>query len=285
MSDEVGPTPERPPSAAPGSVTGPAREGLSDAERAAALTAGRAPIPTKFIAWTVAALLALGLGGTLVEHFFGNVGLPSRQGSHGPTTTAAPGGPMESALDAFMGLRQIGSAQATPFTLTDQTGAAWSLRGARGRVVVLGFYGATCHDICPVLGDEVKQARALLGTNATRVEFVIVNTDPHALASDATPAALAVPGLAGLAGVHFLNGTLNQLNAVWSAYGVQVRVGAKASQVVHNDVMFFITPRGHLVAQVTPFANETHSGRYLLDAGERHRFARGIAQTAASLVG
>src|SRR5487761_2612308 len=251
MSDEVGPTPERPPSAAPGSVTGPAREGLSDAERAAALTAGRAPIPTKFIAWTVAALLALGLGGTLVEHFFGNVGLPSRQGSHGPTTT----------------------------------GAAWSLRGARGRVVVLGFYGATCHDICPVLGDEIKQARALLGTNATQVEFVIVNTDPHALARDATPAALTVPGLAGLTGVHFLNGTLNELNAVWSAYGVQVRVGAKASQVVHNDVMFFITPRGHLVAQVTPFANETHSGRYLLDAGERHRFARGIAQTAASLVG
>jgi cytochrome oxidase Cu insertion factor (SCO1/SenC/PrrC family) len=256
---------------------------LSDDERAAALSAPRAPIPTKFIAWTVAALVVLGLGGTVVEHFFGNVGLPTSHPSTGLSAPTHPGGPLQTGLDAVIGLKAISTAEAPTFTLTDPAGLAWRLRAQRGRIVVLAFYGAGCRDICPVLGAEIKQADALLGARRAAVTFAIVNTDPFALAPSATPPALTRPGLLGETNVTFLTGSLPQLTRVWSAYGVQVRVGTNADQVAHNDVLYFVSARGRLVALATPFASEDHHGRYYLGASETRRFARGLAAATASL--
>ena len=261
---------------------------MSPAERSAALRAGRTPVPPKFILWVAVTFVILGGGGVILEHYFGNVGQPSAltaTSSALPPTPTNPGGPsLSSTLSAFIGLKQIAHAQASSFTLRDQANRSWSLAQAKGSVVVLTFYNVNCDDVCPVLGGEIKQAQALLGAKASRVDFVIVNADPNHFTLNTSPAALTVPQLANVPRVFFLTGPLLQLNAVWINYGVSVKVGALASQVAHNDVMYFIDPSGRLRDLAVPFANENHAGVYSLSPADISRFAKGIAQTAGSLV-
>ncbi len=274
--------------------------GLNEEQRAAAFTQtyasraeGGAPrvgpsrIPPKFVLVVALAFVVLGLGGSVLEHYYGNAG----QGSPTPTTVVAlplvpvaPAGPqLGASTKALMGLKEIASAQAPSFTLTDQSHHSWSLADAVGKVVVLTFYNRDCTDICTVLGPEIRQAEGLLGVHAAAVDFIIVNADPNHFTYVANPLALTSSGLENFSNVRFLTGPLNQLNAVWINYGLSVRVGTLASQVAHNNVMYFITPRGDLHSLAVPFGNEDHSGAYSLDSVMQHRFAEGVANTAVSL--
>jgi cytochrome oxidase Cu insertion factor (SCO1/SenC/PrrC family) len=151
-------------------------------------------------------------------------------------------------------------------------------------VVVLTFYSSTCNDICPVVGAEFKEASQQLGRNSSRVEFVVVNSDPRHTRTSLDSAALRVPGLANVSSVKFLTGTIDQLNSVWTTYGVLVKVGAQANQVSHNNVLYFIDTQGNLAAYSVPFAQESSLGNYSLDAAILHRYAEGIAVTAESLL-
>jgi len=150
-------------------------------------------------------------------------------------------------------------------------------------VVVLTFYSTGCTDICPVLGQELRQAASLLGPKAADVEFAVVNTDPHATAVSPAPPALTVPGLDAVPGTRFLTGPLPQLNATWIAYGVTVTIGGSPPRQSHNDILYFVDPQGRLRSSALPFANEDGQGGYTLPAQQITRFAQGIARTAASL--
>ncbi len=259
-------------------------------DRSAALRAGRAPVPRKVVAGIAAGFVVIGLGGVVIEHFFGNVGVPTSvttttiSATGAPPTPAPPvAPPIGAPLDAFLGLKQIGAATAPEVRLREQSGADWSLQGQTGKVVVLTFYATGCSDICPVLGQELRAAAALLGPKATDVEFAVVNTDPHDTAVAAAPPGLTVPGLQGVPGVRFLTGPLPQLNATWIAYGVTVTVGGTPPRETHNAILYFVDPQGRLRASALPFANEHGQGVYSLPPTDIQRFAQGIARTAGSL--
>lgn len=257
---------------------------LSESERAAALRAGRAPVPTKFIVRASLGLLVAVAFGTLMEHFFGNTGQPSRIQAATTTTphaTVGNGTNSKPSVDAILGLRAIDSAAAPPIALTDQHARPWRLSAQRGHVVVLTFFDQRCHDVCPVLGRELREANTMLDNNK-KVTFAIVNTNPQSLSSTAHPAALETPGLGQSANVFFLNGPLNNLDHVWSKYGVQIQVGAHGT-IAHNNVLYFITPQGRLSSLALPFANESHAGVFSLSASVIHQFAAGIAKIATSL--
>lgn len=256
-------------------------------DRAAALRAGRTPVSPKFILWVVIAFAVLGIGGAILEHYYGNVGLPTTNTTPYtlPPTPTTPSGPqLGSSMSAFLSLKQIGKAQSPTFTLRDQSDRKWSLTSARGKVVVLTFYNRNCNDICPVLGAEINEAHTLLGNSAAKVDFIVVNTDPNHFGVTTLPPALNVPHLLGAADVKFLTGALAQLNAVWIDYGVQIKVGIKASEVAHNNVMYFIDPSGRLRSRVTPFGDENNAGLFSLNPANLRRFAKGISQIAGSLV-
>ncbi len=260
---------------------------LTGADRAAAMRTGRTPVPPKFVMWMIVAFVVLGLGGGVVEHYFGNIGVSTTTTTafRLQTTPTTPSGTqLASSLSAFIGLKEIGNARAAPFTLHDQAHRKWSIVGARGKVVVLTFYNANCNDVCPVLGAEIRQTQALLGSAAGKVEFVIVNSDPNHFEFNATPRALSVPRLLTTPSVHFLTGPLPQLNAIWINYGLSVKVGVKASEVAHNNILYFIDAKGNLRAQAVPFGDENTMGVFSLGASDIHRFAVGIARTADSLV-
>ncbi len=274
------------------------RGGLSEQERAAAFSQtfasraeGGAPrvgptrIPPKFVLFVTAVFVVLGIGGTLAEHYMGGsqAAAPTTTFTLPPVPVAPSGNELSASLKALMGLKEISNARAPDFSLSDQARHSWRLADARGKVVVLTFYSRECNDICTVLGPEIVQAEALLGHRSSTVQFVIVNTDPSHSGYVATPSALTSAGLSHYANVHFLTGPLNQLNAVWTNYGVGVSVGTVSSQVAHNNVMYFITPGGAIRYLAVPFGNENHDGIFSLDAATIHKFAEGIFTTAVSL--
>jgi cytochrome oxidase Cu insertion factor (SCO1/SenC/PrrC family) len=272
---------------------------LDEAQRAAVFAAANAPrdrhgalrtrrvtVPRKFIAWSIVAVLVLGLGGEVGQHFFETYGkaspattTPVLKGT--PTTN--PNQPSLIALQVFIGLKDIGDEIAPKFTLHTQRGRKWRLASHKGQVIVLAFYNSICNDICPVLGEEIALASHELGAGDT-VHFVIVNTDPNATKISAHSRALTVPGLSNDPSVTLLSGSVDTLNRVWSAYGVRVVVGAKASEVSHNNVLYFIGTNGNLVSYSSPFGTESKTGLYSLDLPSLRTYARGIAETADSLV-
>lgn len=273
---------------------------LDDEQRAAIFAAANAPrdrhgalrtrrvtVPPKFIAWTIVAVLVLGLGGEVGQHFFETYGKAS------PTTTAPvlkgtpttnPKLPSLISLQVFLGLKDIGDDEAPKFTLQTQRGRKWRLASHKGQVIVLAFYDSTCNDICPVLGKEIALASHELGAQGASVRFVIVNTDPHATKISTSSGALTVPGLSDDPSVTLLSGSVDKLNRVWMAYGIRVVVGAKANEVSHNNALYFIGPNGNLESYSAPFGTERKTGLYSLNLESLRTCARAIAETADSLV-
>jgi protein SCO1/2 len=303
------PGPERPQGGSgPNAVPVPGSSRLTEADRAAAFSSGRAPvdrtaafragsvpIPRKFVLWVIAGFAVLGIGGIIAEHLVGNSGVESvistppttLAGTGGPPSTApAPVGPAVAATPtAVIGLKRIAPGLPPALHLTDQNGSPWTLADARGKVVVLTFLNAECNDVCPVLGQEIVQAHQLLGSRASSVAFVVVNTDPLETSLTVTPPALSQTGLGSLPDVTFLTGSLTDLGQVWREYGVSVAVSNITRLVSHTDVMYFIGPSGRFAQQATPFGNEDTLGVYSLDPTTIHTFARGVAAAAGGLIG
>jgi cytochrome oxidase Cu insertion factor (SCO1/SenC/PrrC family) len=235
------------------------------------------------------AIVFLGVGGQIAGHFFQSYGkAPKATTTTSPTlavtpTTLIPGTSLTS-LETFIGVKFIASAKAHSFTLKTQSNKKWTLSHQKGKVVVLAFYDSICNDICPVLGTELREAAHELAASNKTVEFAIVNTDPQQHSVHLTIQALSVPGLSSTPSVVFLTGNVATLDTVWRAYGIRIIVGAKRGQVSHNNALYFIGPKGDLVAYANPFASESSSGVYSLSAPVMHRYAQGIAATASSLV-
>ena len=257
-------------------------------DRSGALRSGRITVPTKFVAWTIVAVLVLGLGGEVAQHYFETYGKASPPATTTPvlkgTPTTNPNLPTLISLQVFIGLKDIGQEVAPTFTLRTQSGRRWRLASHKGQVVVLAFYNSICNDICPVLGAELRLATRELTASDHQVDFVIVNTDPNATKISPRSLALTVPGLANDPFVTLLSGRVETLNRVWSAYGVRINVGAKKSEVSHNNVLYFIGPNGNLASYAAPFGTESKTGLYSLDGSSLRTYARAIAETADSLV-
>ena len=266
-------------------------------DRAAALAQGPPGIPRKFVTWLVVAAALLTLGGVAGEHIFSSSGLnpvhaatvksPAATAPSSSTTLPAtgPGRAVRTPLESFMGLSRLASRPAPPFTLTDQAGRPISMPPQPTTVVVLTFFDGTCNDICPVLGEEIRQADADLGALSSRVEFLTVNTDPLALAQSAQSPAAADTGLGTLPNWHMLTGPLATLNPLWKAYDVSISVDPKTGLEAHNEVLYLVDATGNLRWRATPFADESTTGSYRLPPATVARFARGIATYAGQLVG
>lgn len=242
--------------------------------------------------WTAIAVLAvLGLGGQLVEHYFGNIGLPT---STAPTTSFVAPTTLKTrttttvvseaaAAAAFIRLQLIGTATASGFTLTDQRGRAYGTSSARGKLTLITFFNKNCNDICPVLGAELEGMLRDLGTKSSQVNVIVVNTDPFSFGASVSPLALTQTGLIKYANVHFVTGPLSSLNAVWKAYGVEIKVGASASQVAHNSIIYFVSPTSQLLGYATPFAKESTQGVFSLPSTDITRFAQDLKLETISL--
>jgi cytochrome oxidase Cu insertion factor (SCO1/SenC/PrrC family) len=263
-------------------------------DRAAALAKGAPGIPAKFVFWVLGVVLVVSLGGLVGERVFSSAGLnpvattvPRVAAATVPVS--APSAPsasraINSSLASFMGLIAPTLRPAPPFTLSDQGGHPTSVPTEPPRVVVLTFFNAPCNDICPVVAAEIEQADAELGTSASNVEFITVNTDPRAVAQSDEAALLSETSLNALPNWHMVTGPLATLNSIWKAYGVSISVDKKTGLEAHSDVMAFIDAHGGLRYRATPFADESTTGTFSLPAASITRWAQGIATYAGRLI-
>jgi protein SCO1/2 len=274
---------------------------LSEDERSAAFRRLEPKVPRNFVLIVLAVFAVLGLGGVLGERLVSSVGLnpastnptPStvpRRVTPGTAVVAPPASPspaqeVGATLPAFMGITTMAGTPAPLFTLVDQSGQAVSLADERGDAVVVTFFDSPCQDICSIMSAELRQADDDLGSEATHVVFLTVNTDPVALSAAPASAAAARTGLGALPNWHFLTSSLGRLNTVWKAYGVAVTVAPTSKLVAHNDVMYFIGPTGRLRYRATPFANENASGVFSLSPSDVARWGQGIATYTRRLLG
>ena len=285
------------------SAPGPTSDAPSTGvDRAAAFAAGPDNVPRKVIALAVACFVTLGLGGVLADHFFGGLAgsssTPTTMGAYppplpgatdappGPAATLPPSGPapdLPASLGALMGLSRATPTVAPGFSLTDQAGRTVSLASLRGKVVVLSFFDAACDDICPVLAAEFVHAHDELGTAASRVAFVTVDSDPLALTATSAAPAEAAAGISSLPDWYFLTGSLRRLDAVWKSYGVAVEVQTATGLIAHNEVLVLIDASGRLRLRAVPFADESSSGTYSLPSSTESAWATGIADEVRSL--
>jgi cytochrome oxidase Cu insertion factor (SCO1/SenC/PrrC family) len=298
--DGEAPTWERNGLTTPGDV---GSERPDDVDRADALerrseqfAQGAPPVPRKAIVIAVVAFVVLGLGGALLDHFFGgpvNTSAAVTTGTDPPSLVTTPTdtsgsrttGQLPASLPELLGLATMTGTAAPPFSLTAQDGETVSIDRLRGKVVILSFFDSKCDDICPVLAIELHEALDDLRKDASRVVVLTVNTDPVATSRRSANPAERAAGIGTASQWYFLSGTLQQLNAVWKAYAMSIEVDPTTDQVSHNNVLYFIDETGKLRLRATPFANESRDGTYTLASGTEQRFASGIASSARSLLG
>jgi protein SCO1 len=136
---------------------------------------------------------------------------------------------------------------APQFTLTDQNGAAFSLRDVHGRVAVVTFLFTSCSDTCPILTAKLVAIQRQLGPDQSRVHFVGITVDPL----NDTPPVLkryAAAHSADPARFSFLTGSFEQIGAVTAQYAVFHKKQAGGS-VDHTFLTSIVDAQGTLRVQ------------------------------------
>jgi cytochrome oxidase Cu insertion factor (SCO1/SenC/PrrC family) len=134
---------------------------------------------------------------------------------------------------------------APDFHLVNQRGQPMSLQDLRGRTIALTFLDPVCTSDCPVIAQEFRQADAILGSDARRVELVAVVANPVYRSLAVTNAFDRQEGLTGLTNWDYLTGSIPSLRQVWNAYGIAVEVTPAGAMVAHNDLAYIIDAHGH----------------------------------------
>ncbi len=130
--------------------------------------------------------------------------------------------------------------QAPNIVLTDQHNQTYQLSDQKGKIVLLYFGFTNCPEECPLTMAKLKQVTAKLGSDANRVQVVMITTDP---ARD-TPAVLGSymnkfdPNFIGL------SGNVNDLQKVWDSYSVVVEDGGET----HSAFIYLINQQGYMQA-------------------------------------
>jgi cytochrome oxidase Cu insertion factor (SCO1/SenC/PrrC family) len=181
--------------------------------------------------WGAALLLGVGIGIVVV--------LLQRHGSAAAGT--AP--PLHAAA-----VWPAGARRAPDFGLRDASGAPFSLRDLRGRLVLVTFIDPVCRDLCPLEAQTLMTAVRGL-PSAQRPEIVAVSVNPWAdqrsnFALDATHWHLGPEWRWGV-------GTQAQLARVWRAYDIgwqastKTIAGVTVHQIAHTEGSYLIDASGH----------------------------------------
>jgi protein SCO1/2 len=133
---------------------------------------------------------------------------------------------------------------AAEIKMTDHNGKTFQLSNERGKVLLLYFGFVNCPDECPLTMAHIKQALDALGSQAQKVEVVMVSTDP---VRD-TPQALG--NFLGAFNPTFIGipGSPEELAKIYKDYGVTVLDGGET----HSSYTYVIDQKGNLRLTFNP---------------------------------
>ena len=180
-------------------------------------------------------ILALGLG--VLFLFGGLVVLAKPEGGDGQEGTRR-----------FEGATLPKGLEAPDFTLADQDGGRVSMRGLRGRPVIVTFLYTTCRDTCPTQAQQVKAALDELGED---VPALAVAVDPPRDTPERARAFLSKQRMTGR--MTFGLGTRRRLEPVWRGFSVE----PQRDDLEHTARLVLVDPKGiqrvsFPIDQVTP---------------------------------
>lgn len=126
------------------------------------------------------------------------------------------------------------------FTLTDQSGKPFSIKQARGKVIV-AFFGFTyCPDVCPATLSKWAQVKHALKSKKEHVRFVYITVDPER----DTPEVLREHLKIYSSDFIGLTGDSDTLQKVYDSYGVfheKVKISKSATgYLVNHTARFYI---------------------------------------------
>ena len=125
------------------------------------------------------------------------------------------------------------------FTLHDQDGQPVSVSALRGRVLAITFLDSHCKQLCPLAGDQLGQAQRALGP-AAKLSLLVVSVAPATDTPDSERAFAATHHWTG--DWHWLQGSPDQLAAVWKAYSIAVE--GTPDNVLHSTVVYLVDKQG-----------------------------------------
>jgi protein SCO1/2 len=181
----------------------------------------------------------------------------------------APAGPTWAGAAALRSGAYDPPRQAPDFALPATNGTEFRLGRHRGTVIALTFGYTSCPDVCPTVLAELAQMRARLGRSARRVQVVYISVDPE---RDTLSRLRAYTEQFDQT-ILGLTGSMDQLAAVWKAYGVSVArrelpgTRPRLYLVDHSASVFLIDPAGRLRVMApfgTPVDDIVHDIRALL---------------------
>jgi protein SCO1/2 len=171
---------------------------------------------------------------------------------------------------AFRGSQPPARIELPRFSLRDQAGRSVDSDALRGKAALVTFLDTKCRDSCPVIGEQIRQAFALL-TPAQRADTVAVAISVQP--DDDTPAAVR----AFLRRhriertLHYLIGSEAELRPVWSSFQVLPALDTGSSDIHSAPVRIY--DRGgvwvssqNAGADLTP-GNLAHDVRLALETG------------------
>lgn len=150
------------------------------------------------------------------------------------------------------GAKGVKHGPAPQISLRDQNGELVDLRQERGHVVVLTFLYTHCRDVCPLIASTLNAVLANLKTaDRERVCVVAVSVDPRGDTFASVRRYAREKHL--LPQFHYVVGSKQDLQPVWSAYGV-LSDPVSLESIDHTGRIIVIDRDGELRAGLPPTA-------------------------------
>jgi protein SCO1/2 len=140
----------------------------------------------------------------------------------------------------------VAGSRAFEFELPDARGGRIGTAALRGHPYALTFLYSACPDVCPLIGQELKDALRDLGSTASRVAVVGISVDPRGDTRQAVRSWLQRQGQPG--NFHYAIGTERELSPVWKAYYAAPQLVGRPETSTHTATVWLIDARGSLRA-------------------------------------
>jgi protein SCO1 len=195
----------------------------------AELRGGCARVLRSRVASAAAALLLLGVAGGLGAAV---VRVADARAGYAAELAAGP-------VDVRL---QRTSHPAPAMELLDQSGERLPLERFRGAPVLVTFAFGKCETVCPVIVQQAREARLLLGAEAP--PLLVVTLDPWRDTPARLPHVAAMWGLEP--GEHVLSGPVQEVERALDDWGVQRARDPRTGDVAHASVLMVVDADGRV---------------------------------------
>lgn len=136
---------------------------------------------------------------------------------------------------------------AAPMRLDDARGGTFDSTSLAGKPYLVTFLFANCPDVCPLIGQEIRETLEQLGPRADDVAVVAVSVDPRG----DTPAAVRewLERQRQPRQFHYLIGSEAELKPVWRAWYAAPQI-AGDPESAHTAVVWLVDAEGRLAGKV-----------------------------------